>query len=259
MPGAITYRSGAPIGEIIISQPDKRNAISAGMWAGLESAVAQAGKDRGAALIVVRGEGEHFAAGADISEFERVYKTAETAAAYSKIMLSALSALEASPKPTLAAIRGACVGGGCSIALACDLRFADRSARFGITPAKLGLVYSLDDTRRLVAAVGAANAREILFTGRLFDALEALSLGLVQRCVEIGALDAAATSIAGEIATASADSIAATKKMLRLFADGAANDDAEAMRLLLQSFSSKDFEEGYRAFLDKRPPKFPSR
>jgi enoyl-CoA hydratase/carnithine racemase len=259
MKGAVTYRSGSPVGEILISQPDRRNAISADMWADLAQAVDAANSDRCAALIVIRGEGDHFAAGADISEFAQVYETAASAEAYTRTMLSSLAQLEASPKPTLAAVRGACVGGGCSIALACDFRFADHTARFGVTPAKLGLVYSLDDTRRLVAAVGEANAKDILFTGRLLGADEAVAIGLAQRSIEKGRLDEIIALFAKEISDASGWSIAATKTMLRHLKTGAANGDSAAMQLLVQSFTGEDFREGYRAFLEKRPPKFPSR
>lgn len=258
MTAALSYRPGAPFGEIVLDQPAKRNAISAHMWTSLAEAVRAAENDDGARVVVVRGEGAHFAAGADISEFAHVYETAQSARAYTEIMLGALAALEACGKPTIAAIRGACVGGGCSIALACDMRFASQSARFGITPGRLGLVYSIADTRRLVAAIGAAKAKDLLFTGRLADADEALAMGLCDRVETEAALAGAVAGFAQSLAPVSPQSLRATKAMIRMLGEGARDDNDAAMQLLVDAFSSADFKEGYSAFLEKRQPRFPS-
>jgi enoyl-CoA hydratase/carnithine racemase len=255
--GSLTYRKGAPFGEIILDAPKRRNAISAAMWAALADAAAEAEKDAGARVVVVRGAGGHFAAGADISEFERVYKTPADAERYTTTMLAALAALEALPKPTLALVRGACVGGGTSIALACDLRFAAPSARFGVTPGKLGLVYSLEDTRRLAAAVGAAAAKELLFSGRLVAGEEAAAIGLADRLYAEEEIDDAALAFARLVEETAPSSARATKEMFRLLKAGAADGDARASALMAASFASADFREGYRAFLEKRRPKFP--
>jgi enoyl-CoA hydratase/carnithine racemase len=259
MAPSLTYRRGAPIGEIILSQPAKRNAISASMWSALGEAVAAAEQDDGAALIVVRGDGDHFASGADISEFAKVYETPQSAERYTRVMLQGLERLENCRKPTLAAIRGACVGGGCSIALACDFRFASDRSNFAITPARLGLVYSLADTRRLINAVGASCAKDILFSGRMLTAAEAEASRLINRLCTDDTLDATVSDFAATLAAASRYSIGATKEMIRLLQGGASDDDANAMALLVQSFSGPDFAEGFRAFLDKRPPRFPTR
>jgi enoyl-CoA hydratase/carnithine racemase len=259
MSPALTYLPGAPVGQIILSQPLKRNAISAAMWTALADAVAAAEQDEGAALVVIRGDGGHFASGADITEFAKVYETPQSAEQYTRVMLAGLSALENCRRPTLAAIRGACVGGGCSIALACDFRFASDNATFAITPARLGLVYSLADTRRLVGAVGAAAAKEMLFTGRTLTASEAAAIGLVSHCFADDALDEAVKAFAEALAPTSRFSIDQTKKMMSLLEQGAGDDDARAMALLVQSFSGADFAEGFRAFLDKRKPRFPTR
>jgi enoyl-CoA hydratase/carnithine racemase len=253
---ALSYRPGAPIGEIVLDQPTKRNAISAAMWAALGEAAFAAANDAGARLVVVRGEGAHFAAGADITEFEQVYKTPADAERYTRVMLESLAALEALPKPTLAMIRGACVGGGCSIALACDFRFAARSARFGVTPGKLGLVYSLADTRRLAAAAGLSGARDLLLTGRLIDAEEGLGMGLCDRLYTDDEIGEATLQFARAIEETSPFSARATKEMLALLKAGAADSDARAQALLAGSFSGADFREGYLAFLEKRRPVF---
>ena len=253
---ALIFRSGSPIGEIVLNQPQKRNAISAAMWGALKEAVAAAEADAAVKAIVIRGEGDHFAAGADISEFAKVYETAESAKAYTLSMLDALKALEGCAKPTLTQIRGACVGGGCSIALACDFRFAGASARFGVTPGKLGLVYSLADTRRLTAVAGEGGAKDLLLTGRLVGAEEALSMGLCDRLYPDDALAGEVAAFAGQIAALSQWSVRATKETLRLLKNGAVDDDPQAMQLMLAAFEGEDFKEGYQAFLEKRAPKF---
>ncbi len=256
MAGSILYRAGGATGRIVVAQPDKRNAISAAMWRDLAAAVRAAETDKAARAVIVTGEGGHFAAGADISEFAQVYATPESADAYTRVMLTSLSALESFAKPTIAMIRGSCVGGGCSIALACDFRIAGAKARFAVTPAKLGLVYSLDDTRRLARAAGAQGARDLLMTGRMIAAEEALRLGLIDRLYAEEGLDDAVAAFTGELAAVSPASLAATKAMFALLAEGAGNDDPRAAALMRGAFEGADFREGYRAFLEKRAPKF---
>ena len=256
MPGSISYRPEGASGRIVIAQADKRNAISAAMWRDLGVAVRAAEDDAAARAVVVCGEGGHFAAGADISEFADVYATRESAAAYTGVMLASLASLERLGKPTIAAVSGSCVGGGCSIALACDFRFAARSARFAVTPAKLGLVYSLADTRRLARAAGVRGAKDLLMTGRMIGAEEATAVGLVDRLFADDALAGAAAAFVGDLAALSPLSLRATKTTFALLGEGARDDDARALALMLETFDSADFREGYRAFLDKRAPKF---
>lgn len=256
MAGSVLYRPEGTIGRILIAQPAKRNAISASMWHDLGAAALAAECDPRARVVVVAGEGDDFAAGADISEFQDVYATPESALNYTKTMLTGLGALEAVRKPTIATIRGSCIGGGCSIALACDFRFAASAARFAVTPAKLGLVYSIDDTRRLAAATGAHNAKDLLMTGRMIAGEDARRIGLVDRLCPADALDGEVASVAAELAALSPWSLGATKAMFALLAEGARNDDPRAHRLMLDAFEGDNFKEGYRAFLEKRPPKF---
>ncbi|XBQ16651.1 MAG: enoyl-CoA hydratase-related protein [Oceanicaulis sp.] len=249
-------RDGAAA-HLVLNKPGKRNALSEAMWLAIPRLLAEAEADPAVRVLVVRGAGGAFAAGADISEFEEVYATPERAEAYSAAIAAALDGLAAFPKPTLAAIDGPCVGGGCGLALACDLRFGAEGSKFGITPGKLGLVYTLNDTRRLIDAVGVSAAKDILFTGRILGADEARALRLIDRLVEPEALMTAVNGWVGMAAKASGRSAAVTKQIIARIVAGQSSDDAETKKLFLDAFQSADFQEGYRAFLEKRAPNFP--
>lgn len=238
--------------------PARKNAFSQAMWRSLPQALAAVEASQAKALVVT-GAGEVFCAGADISEFGRVWASEESAGAYTAEIAAGMSALAALSRPTIAAIRGPCVGGGLGLALACDLRLSSTSARFGVTPGKLGLVYSLEDTKRLVDAVGPAAAKDILFTGRIFNADEALALRLVGAVVEPDALDAAVEAKVGEIAAASQRSARATKAMIGLILGGQVNDDDRTRAWFLEAAQGPDFIEGRAAFLERRKPAFPFR
>lgn len=254
--GQVLYAATGACGEIVMSNPTRRNAVSAHMWRALGEAVERAEADPEVACVILRGHGDHFAAGADISEFEAVYRSADSALAYTQTMLASLARLERCAKPTAAMIRGSCVGGGVSIALACDLRFADATARFAVTPGKLGLVYSLADTRRLIARVGASRALDLLLTARTIDAGEAAAIGLCDHLVAPEALTPAIEAFAGAIHATSPWSARATKAMVAMALAGREDDCDDAVRLLVEGFTGEDFREGYKAFLDKRAPTF---
>lgn len=241
---------------LILNRPDKRNALNAAMWGLIPVLLERALTHDEVRLLVVSGAGGSFAAGADISEFEQVYATPERAEAYSRSIATALDALAAFPRPTLAMIEGACVGGGCGLALACDMRFAAEGSRFGITPGKLGLVYTLNDTARLIRAVGVPTAKDMLFSGRLLDAPEALSAGLINRLVPVDRLAGEVEAYAALLAATSPSSARVTKQLIALVEAGQAEDDDATRALFLEAFSSADFQEGYRAFLEKRTPEF---
>lgn len=243
--------------ELVLNRPDKRNALNLAMWAAIPGLLAEVADDPAVRLLVVRGAGDTFAAGADIAEFATAYATAEAALANHATMMAAMSALEDFPKPTLALIRGACVGGGCGIALCCDLRFAATDARIGITPANLGLSYGAADTRRLVQAVGVSAAKDMLFTGRLHRADEALRLGLVDRVAPPEQLDETLLTYEKEIVAASGFSARAIKRIFRMLSDGAHDDTDESRALFASAFGGADFHEGAAAFAEKRRPVFP--
>lgn len=246
-----------PFAEIILNKPEKRNALSVDMWAAIPALVTEATQHPDVKILLIHGgDAGAFAAGADISEFEQIYATRESAKASGETIAAALDAVEACPKPTMAAIDGACVGGGVSLAMACDLRVASKGSKFGVTPGKLGLVYPAGDTRRLLQAIGPSATKDILFTGRIFPAEEAKELGMIDRLAEEGGALPAAREFAQQIASISQWSTRATKRMIKGLQGGWRDDETEAANLFLEGFSNEDFQDGYKAFLEKRPPKF---
>lgn len=261
IPTAVDGLSLAVTGDVAIltlNRPEKRNAINQAMWRGLPKTVAAAERSP-AKVLVVRGAGETFAAGADISEFETLYATRDSAQTYFAQIGAGMEALAAFAKPVIAMIDGACVGGGLGLALCCDIRIASDRARLGITPSKLGLMYSLGDTRRLVEMVGPSKAKDILFTGRLLGADEALSIGLIDEVCPADQLMESIQFKTASIASASQYSARQSKRIIRRILDGQLFDDAETTAWMADAVEGPDFQEGRAAFLAKRPPIFPVR
>ena len=257
MTASIRLDCAVPLAEIVLNMPEKRNALSLNMWDAIPGLVDQAVADPDTKVLLIHGgDSGAFAAGADISEFEETYASNESAKTAGEKIAIALKALENCPKPTIAAIDGACVGGGVSLAMSCDLRVASARSKFGVTPGKLGLVYPAGDTRRLLEAIGPGATKDILFTGRIFLASEAKDMKLIDRLVDEGSAIEAARAFAMEIAAISQWSARATKKMISGLQSGWSDDDPNAVRLFLEGFSNEDFKDGYKAFLEKRAPKF---
>ncbi len=239
--------------QLTLSQPSKRNAINAAMWEAIPSVLAEV-QTLNPKVLVVTGDGDHFASGADISEFETLYSTPDSSAKISTDIASAMAALVTFPVPTIAKISGACVGGGLGLALCCDLRICDESAKFAITPAKLGLVYPYADIVRLIDAVGLMNTKDLLFSARLVGADEADQLGLAHLVNDH--MGEAVLDRAHAIADQSGQSARIMKRMFRRYQRGQRQDDETTIGWFLDGFASDDFREGYTAFLEKRPPDF---
>lgn len=247
------------IGTVQISRPEKRNALSLSMWRALGGVFRASSVNPSIRCLVLTGEGGHFSAGADISEFPEVRANADAARTYDEICDKATLAIRDCTKPVIAALSGVTVGGGLGLALACDLRVADETIRVGIPAGKLGLVYSLLDCRLLAQRIGVTKAKEILFTARIFGFEDAIRLGLVDRAANKVALSAA-KELATEIAGNAPLSVAGSKAILNAVSGGtAALREHELQELIDAAFDSADYAEGVRAFGERRQPRFTGR
>jgi enoyl-CoA hydratase len=254
MTDELLYEIRDGIGFITLNRPQARNALTFGMY---ERLAAIAGDPGGAKALVLTGAGDKaFAAGTDINQF-RAFSGAEDAIAYEAKLDRVLGTLERCAVPTIAAIAGACTGGGAGIAAACDLRIAAANARFGFPIARtLGNCLSMANIARLAALIGAARVTDMIFTARLLDAREAQAAGLVSEVLDNpDELAARATELAGLVAANAPLTLRATKEALRRLRDNLPPDE-DLIRLC---YTSDDFREGMDAFLNKRPPRWTGR
>lgn len=258
MSEALRLEVDGPVARLLIDRGAKRNAFDQAMWEALPRLVDRAMALSAVRMLVVTSAAPGvFCAGADIGEFAAMSRDPEWRKRNQAAIRSTQITLARAAKPVIAAIDGDCIGGGCGIALACDMRIASPRARFGITPAKLGLVYPLHDTKLLVDVVGPAQAKRILFTAGLLDAAEAQRIGLADIVAEDLAAEVAALTAA--IAAVSPHSQQASKAIIRRILDGAADDDGTSSGQFDAAFDGADFHEGVAAFLGKRQPSFPDR
>lgn len=254
-----TRREG--IGVITFNQPNKHNAVSVEMWGGLSEILDEFAADDSVRVVVLTGAGGRaFVSGADISQFEQQRNNADAQRAYDQQTSIGRKRLSAFDKPTIAMIRGYCLGGGLAIAMQTDLRIASSDSQFGIPAAKLGIAYTLDGLKNLVSLVGPAHARMIMYTGERFGADEALRIGLVNRVVPPEELDTHVFSLAQTIASNAPLSVAASRLSIgQLQLDPAHRDDEAIARASAACFDSEDYREGRTAFLEKRKPQFKGR
>jgi len=244
-----------PVAHLAIDRPDKRNAFTQAMWEALPELVERAMLNPDVRVMILRASVPGaFSAGADIAEFGAGAGDPEWRIRNQAAIRRAMETVARAPKPVIAQIEGDCIGGGCGLSLACDFRIATPKARFGITPAKLGLVYSLHDTKLLVDLVGPAAAKRILFTAELADATQAHRIGLIDELAEDAG--AAAAALAATIASVSPHSVRASKAMIARILHGQAQDDPETLAQFADAFDGPDFREGVAAFLAKRKPEF---
>lgn len=247
------------VARVEINAPDRRNAMSRAMWHAVPLICDAIEADRGVRVVLLTGAAEvgaTFSAGADITEFEEVYASPDTTAAYNAMVRQAQARLRALDRPVIAVVAGACVGGGCGLALAADLRFAAPEARFGITAARLGLGYSPEDTAQLVEKVGPALAKDLLFSARLIAAEEALAIGLIERILPAATLLKEATDYADGLADLSSYSIRTTKAAINRLASP---DQAVCSALnaaFVSGFEGPDFKAGRKAFMNRKKPEF---
>jgi enoyl-CoA hydratase/carnithine racemase len=240
-----------------LRRPDKHNAISYAMWHALGRLMPLLAGDDDVDVVVLRGTpGGPLSAGADIAEFTTLRSDPAGARLYGEAVEAGEQALIRFPKPTVALVEGFAIGGGAQLAVACDLRVCERGSRFGVTPAKLGIVYALGSTARLVEVVGPAWARWILLTGDLVDAETALRIGLVHEAVERGEVERRAYALAATMAGRARVSLLGGKQMVARAVVGRLEEDDDVLAAYQRSWTSAEYAEGVAAFLGKRAPDF---
>ena len=252
----LLFETDGEIGIVTLNRPHARNALTFAMYDRLAEICREIAPDGPVKALIVAGEGEHFAAGTDIAQF-RDFRTDADALAYEGRIEDVLSAIETCAVPTIAAISGACTGGGAGIAAACDLRIAARSLRFGLPVARtLGNCLSVENHARFAALIGAGRVMDLLLTARLLDAEEARATGLISEILEDRpALLLRARELAALVASHAPLTMRATKEALRRVRQGR-RDGGD---LIVRCYMSEDFREGLEAFLAKRKPNWKGR
>jgi enoyl-CoA hydratase/carnithine racemase len=247
------------VATITLNRPAKRNAVSLTMWRRFADLLPELGQRNDVNVLILTGAGGHFCAGADISEFASVRADPASGRVYELANAAAILALRDCRKPTIAAVSGYGMGGGCALALACDLRVGDATTRMGVPAARLGVVYGELDCALLLRQLGLANAKRVLYTGRAFDAGECMAMGLVD-ILAVGQAVDAARDLAAQIAMNAPLSLAGSKLVLDALAEGAiAARRADIAAVMERAMLSADYREGARAFLEKRAPVFVGR
>jgi enoyl-CoA hydratase len=246
------------VGVITFNNPEKRNAMSLDMWEGLGHALIELRDDPTVRVVILVGAGDKaFVSGADISQFEKTRHNAQASEEYSRRSAAQRALLADYPKPTIACIRGFCLGGGMQVAMLADIRIAAENSQFGIPAAKLGIAYGYDGLRHLVSLVGPSWARLMMYTGMRIDSAEASRIGLVDRVVPDGELWSATTEIARTISGNAPLAIKAAKITIAQVLKDPGDRDLDAVQKIgMDCMDSEDFREGRRAFMEKRKPQF---
>ena len=258
MTGTMISRQEGPIGYLIFNNPKRHNAVSLEMWQAVSAILSDFARDPAVRVVVLTGAGEKaFVAGADISRFEQERSDQDAIAHYNAVTEQTFADLEGFAKPTIAMIRGYCIGGGLALALGCDLRVCSDNSRFALPAAKLGLGYPFHGLKKLVDVVGPSFAKEIFYTARQFEAEEARVMGLVNRVVKADELHAYVQKYADTIGENAPMTIATAKFTIgEVVKDESKRDIAKCAAMVRQCFESQDYIEGRRAFMEKRKPVF---
>lgn len=254
----ILVRREGRVGYLVFNNPERHNAVSLEMWERAAEYLSEMAADANVGVVVLRGAGSKaFVSGADISRFEDERGSEDAVRRYSAAVETAYAAVHDFPKPVLAMIRGYCFGGGLGLAVSCDIRVASNTARFAMPAAKLGLGYDIAGVRRFVEVMGSSFTKEMFFTAQTFDAEEARAMGLANRVVPDAEIEQFVSNYAEKIAANAPLTIAATKYIVgELAKDPAERNLAQCSALVQRCFRSRDYEEGRRAFMEKRKPVF---
>lgn len=242
------------VGTITLTRPGKRNAVTYDMWVALGDACRALAADPSVRVVVLRGAGDHFCAGADITEL--LAPRPVGAASFMDANMAAEHALATLPKPVIAVVQGDCIGGGAALAIDCDLRLVVQGARFGITPAKLGIVYPPASLERAVRLLGPA-AKRLLYTGDLIDAAEAQRIGLADELLTADAVEARLAELCTTLAQRSLLTQAATKEMIAAITEHGVVSADLADSWAREVAVSGEMAEGVAAFTERRAPAFP--
>ena len=244
------------IATVTLNRPEKLNALNQALWARVGQVMAGLSADESLRCVVLRGAGERaFSPGADITRFEAERSNLEQARAYGQVMHQTMEAIRDCLHPTIAMIKGICVGGGLELAIMCDLRICGQSSRFGVPVNRIGVTMAYLEIAALIELVGRATALEILLEGRVFDAQEAKEKGLVTRVVPDAQVEAEVYAAAQRIAAGAPLSNRWHKKFARRLLDTSPLTEEEFDEGFA-SAATADYQEGYRAFVEKRQPKF---
>jgi enoyl-CoA hydratase/carnithine racemase len=259
--GKILQSAGEGVGIITFNNPAKRNAMSLDMWEGLGHALTELRDDPDIRVVILTGAGDKaFVSGADISQFEKNRHNAQASEEYSRKSEAQRALLADYPKPTIACIRGFCLGGGMQVAMLADIRIAAVDSQFGIPAAKLGIAYGYDGLKHLVSLVGPSFARLMMYTGMRIDSAEALRAGLVDRVVADAELWNATMEIARTISGNAPLAIKAAKLTIAEILKDESRRDMDAIKAIgTACMDSQDFREGRTAFMEKRRPQFTGR
>jgi enoyl-CoA hydratase len=250
----ILVEHNGPIATVVFNRPKIRNAISLNMWGEIARVTNDLGREPSVRAVVYRGSGmEAFASGADISEFKEVRKDPETALRYNAQTFAACEAIRGCAKPTVAMIFGYCM----ALAIACALRFAAEGAHFGIPAGRLGIIYGGDAVSELVALVGPAYSKDILFSARTIGDGEALQIGLIQRLLPSDQLESYTYEYLGKVAANAPLSVRGAKFTVAACLEGLTPERRKRLQeIAAEAIGSEDYREGTQAFLEKRQPKF---